>query len=198
MTRAKLFAKFESLFVLNKGVLEPYHNEGVKMRTAVALCPDCAGKYHEAAEQTLPYALQLLDKNEHRRKGGYFCIGDALGEVLDLFLVGSVPREKAFRYRELAQEKIRRLAAHPGHRTSYQSRNPALDHWGGAVRIRNPKHTVFFSFSGLSPDTLDEALVLMVAMQTGLVDQKVALRIAGRASGKYLKQLMDRRGPVVR
>ncbi len=162
------------------------------MRTVVALCPDCAGKLHRVAEQTFPHALQLLDKNERRRRGGYFCVADALGEVQDLFLVGEVVREKAFRYRELAKEKVRRLATHPGHRTSYQSRNPALDFWGGAVRIPHPKRIALLSFSGLSPDSLDEALVLMVAIETKILEPKKALRIAGRASGKYLKQLMDR------
>ena len=93
------------------------------------------------------------------RSGGYFCLADA-ETVLPLLImaVGQVPVEKAGKYLSFCQEKAKRLAEHPDHLSSWESRNPEKEQWGGAVRVGE----FIFSFSGL-PEMGDEAVMLAVA-----------------------------------
>ena len=101
-----------------------------------------------------------LDLSDDVHRGGYLCIADnATGAPLDVVKLGDPLPAKEGRYEELAKEKAWRLATRPWNDTSYQSRDPVRDRWGGAVRAGNH----IFSFSGLTPDLLDEALVLVVA-----------------------------------
>ncbi len=119
-------------------------------------CPD-AELIVGLASRVLEEALSL-GLSDHDHRGGYFCIADnKTGEPLDLVKLGEMKQTKEGRYEMLAQEKARRLAEHSAHRTSYESRNPQLDRWGGAIKVSH-----IFSFSGLS-EALDEALVLVVA-----------------------------------
>jgi hypothetical protein len=97
------------------------------------------------------------------RKGGYFCVADGLtGTPLLVAIVGEVPLEKAEKYMEFAQEKARRLAFQIGHVSSWESRDPDHNQWGGAIRIED----LIFSFSGL-PELADEAAMLGVGLMYG-------------------------------
>jgi hypothetical protein len=49
-----------------------------------------------------------------------------------------------------------------GHVSSWESRDPGHDRWGGAIRIED----LIFSFSGL-PELADEALMLGVGLMYG-------------------------------
>ena len=75
-----------------------------------------------------------------------------------LLPIGGVLEEKAEKYCAFAMEKVARLARHPDHRTSYESRDPEENKWGGAVRIGD----YIFSMSGL-PELADEAVMLTTA-----------------------------------
>lgn len=95
-------------------------------------------------------------------EGGYFCIADEDGRPLIVVAVGSLSNEKATKCFDLAQEKARRLAEHPEHLTSWESRDPNALKFGGAVKdLRNYPH--IYSFSGL-PEKVDEALMLAIAI----------------------------------
>ena len=101
-----------------------------------------------------------LDPVDRGRKGGWLYIADDKGQMVLHERIGTVTDpEKDRRYQLLSVEKAARLQAHPGHRTSWQSRDPDRDHWGGAFRTDDGW---IISFSGL-PELWDEALVLGVA-----------------------------------
>lgn len=106
------------------------------------------------------------------RRGGYLCIArrvDGQAVPLLIMLVGTLPEEKRVRCFELCQEKAARLAAHPDHVSSWQTRNvdvtPKL--YGGAILTDQPQGDIIISFSGLV-EKADEALALHLA--GGLLD----------------------------
>ena len=103
------------------------------------------------------------------RHGGYFAFTDQVGRPLLLSLIGTVPHEKLDRYRTFCLEKAARLASHVSHDLSRESRNPAKDQYGGAIKSL----PYILSFSGL-PEELDELLMFMVAVKTGVMRKDVA------------------------
>lgn len=83
------------------------------------------------------------------RRGGCFCLMDRkTGQVLLLAFVGVPPREKMDKYQKFALEKAKRLFRYPEHTTSWESRNPKKNQWGGAVAGEE----FIYSFSGLPED----------------------------------------------
>ncbi len=108
------------------------------------------------ANNAVQTALMTLED----RTGGYFCLAEQNGRILTLTLLGTIPDlEKAKKYRHFAEEKALRLAEHSRHVSSWQSRDPKHDKWGGAIRTSN----LIFSFSGF-PELWDEALMLVTAV----------------------------------
>jgi len=108
------------------------------------------------------------------RAGGYLCVADAKnGLPLITMLVGEVPLEKAPKYLEFCQEKAARLAGHPDHQASWQSRNPEKNQWGGAIRFGDK----ILSFSGL-PERGDESAMLLVMAQYGDKNYDASWQIA--------------------
>ena len=122
------------------------------------------------------------------RTGGYFCLANAeTGLPLLVLPLGQVPLEKAEKYLRLCQEKAKRLAEHLEHLSSWESRNPDKEQWGGAVRVGN----LIFSFSGL-PEMGDEAVMLAVAGShyVGTKDVSETLStIASRSQNELWDQL---------
>ncbi len=114
------------------------------------------------------------------QRGGYLCIADGInGLPLVTVLMGEVSLQKAPKYLEFCQEKAARLAGHRDHESSYESRNPGKDRWGGAVRCGNK----IFSFSGL-PELGDEAVMLKAALLSN-TPIEVLERIAQRSNNPY-------------
>lgn len=106
------------------------------------------------AYSVVSYACRL--NGDENKNGGYLCIADQKGQAIAVFLVGKIPEEKKrLKYRALCEEKARRLAEHPEHISSWQSRDTINDQWGGAIKTG----AFIFSFSGL-PELWDEAIVL--------------------------------------
>ena len=98
------------------------------------------------------------DPNWQGRTGSYLCVtGARLGlPIYQPALIGIVSPEKSDRYFSLSQEKPRRLSQHPEHLSSWQSRNPDADQYGGAIKMGDKN----FSLSGY-PELGDEALSLI-------------------------------------
>lgn len=90
-------------------------------------------------------------------------------------IVGAPDPEKVLKYWELAQEKADRLANHreKGHRSSYQSRDPARMKWGGA--ICTPDDWIL-SFSGF-PELMDEGFMLALAHTAQLMSWQEAVAV---------------------
>ncbi len=108
------------------------------------------------------------------RHGGYLFVlapdGDGycsvVGHILD--------ESKRDRYRAFAEEKARRLASHPEHKTSFESRDEAKERYQGAIRTPGG---ACISFSG-RPSAEDEAICLMFALARGLLIPDEAKEIA--------------------
>lgn len=117
------------------------------------------------AHRALNETLEHTEADEEHR-GGFLCILTPGMPAPDLVTwIGECPWHRAERRFRLSQEKATRLAAHPDHFSSWQSRNPDKDQWGGAIRTRGP----IVSFSGL-PEKADEAICLATAWRCGLID----------------------------
>jgi hypothetical protein len=123
-----------------------------------------------ATEKALYAAFELFkDTPEWRgRKGGYLCVLDPITELPVLHVpIGILLADKVARYRELSLEKARRLARAWPHFSSYETRDPAANRYGGAIRTGK----WILSFSGL-PELADEALMIAVAIRMKFIDRK--------------------------
>ena len=118
------------------------------------------------------------------RTGVYFCIADERGEPAVIARVGEPTKPE--KYLAFCQEKAKRLAAHPEHVSSYQSRNPAQDHWGGAIRA----NYWLMAPSG-APELGDEALVMGTAWVLRLADEDTLAAIAKYSNNPYWQRLRD-------
>lgn len=130
------------------------------------------------------------------RRGGYFCLKilGADGFLIRPMLAGEVTNGKDEKYVAFCQEKALRLeaehAAH-GHVSSWQSRDPEHDKWGGAVLgPDDQKRQYAFSFSGL-PELCDEAVMLLTAVQVGHLTKAEAIEIARISNNTFFMHLSD-------
>lgn len=114
----------------------------------------------EIIGKTTVIVAKACSINHHEgKKGGWLCVSNSTGQVQAVLMIGTVPdSEKSRRYFNYCQEKAARLAEHRNHVSSWQSRDPDKDRWGGAIRCK--EHIL--SYSGLSSDLWDEAIVLTI------------------------------------
>lgn len=124
-------------------------------------------------------------REENRSAGGYLCIADEEVPVL-IGRIGNPVPEKLGKYLEFSQEKARRLAAHPQHDLSRESRNPDANQWGGAVRAGG----IIYSFSGL-PEELDEAYACLVAMEEADLSFPTVEELLTRCPNVFLDPLRE-------
>jgi hypothetical protein len=137
------------------------------------------------AEAIVGTANRILDRilahfDTGERKGGYLCVADQNGRPLLILAFGQVNEEKLPKYLEFCQEKALRLASHPEHISSWQSRNEAESRYGGAVRGKR----YIFSFSGL-PEKLDEVMTISLAMRCEDLDTAGADDISCISQNQY-------------
>lgn len=132
--------------------------------------------------------LQLI---EPPRTGGYLTVlsvEDRPHSVpLLVVQIGELTTEKIIKYHAFSREKAARLALnYTEHRSSWQNRDPDRDQWGGA--INTGRHIL--SFSGL-PELADEALMLAVALELGLLSNQQAKQIADISDNQIFRQLVE-------
>ncbi len=113
---------------------------------------------------------------------GYLSIFDpADGRLLFSIEIGKCPKEKFTGYARNSLEKGQRLACHSTHLSSWQSRDPKEQKWGGAIRAK-----YIVSFSGL-PEHADEALCIAIARFFGWMEdasaQAVIFELSGNTKG---------------
>jgi len=127
---------------------------------------------------------KYLPASEQRR-GGFLCVLPNIpyyAEPVPLMIamVGKPTASKERKYLELCQEKAIRLMANEKHLSSWQTRH--LDHqqYGGAIRAGD----FIFGFSGLI-ELADEAVLLMMALEIGLLSKEEVVAIA-QISGNNL------------
>ena len=142
-------------------------------------------RFVHRARQALHLALKTFGSRDEWkwRSGIYLCVADRkTGLPYLLIPIGKVPVGKAERYAHLALEKALRLANHSVHKSSWESRNPDSDKWGGAIRAG----AFIISISGL-PELGDEAVALQVVWPQ---DEPVQ-EIAAKSGNPYWKQLSE-------
>jgi hypothetical protein len=136
------------------------------------------------ASAALPFFLHSCGIKD--RAGGYLCEMNAEKQLVHIEKIGTVSAEKDRRYKSLAEEKCHRLLAHPTHNTSYESRNPNNDKWGGAIRLIDGAA----GFSGLA-ELDDEAFVMTLAIVAGHMRIEKAKGIAAPDNSTFQK-VIDR------
>lgn len=127
----------------------------------------------------------LTKKCSMSRDYGYFTVFD--DGVILICKLNAVPQEKLQKYLACSQEKAWRLHSKPADQTSFQSRNPERDKWGGAIRACGSH---ILSFSGLPNELFDEALMAYVACTAGWIDKSDALKIAAISSNSYVAEIL--------
>lgn len=128
---------------------------------------------------------------EEQKHGGFLCVvqGTNLGlPPVAMIMIGGPRLSKQAKYAELSKEKARRLAGFPLAKSSWQSRNPSIDCWGGAVRCKDKDGIIILSFSGLTEEA-DEALVLLVAVLCNLLTREEAAEIARISNNELYKEI---------
>jgi hypothetical protein len=130
---------------------------------------------YDSLRDLLHIAKAIAAKHgETPRSGGYFCAARADdGSPFHLSRWGLVPPSHDEKYRAYVLEKPRRLALHPTHVASSQSRNEKRNEYGGAIRTN--QHLL--SFSGL-PELIDEPMMLAFGVKVGSLTLDEAMLIA--------------------
>ena len=110
-----------------------------------------------------------------QKSGGYLTLGYGGFEKKKVLPIGDFPEEKAEKYFRLSQEKAHRVYSdwlrNPNETiSSYQTRNPEENKWGGAVLFNKDKGNIV-SFSGLS-EIADEALSLSLGFYLELMQDE--------------------------
>lgn len=94
------------------------------------------------------------------REGVVICVADTTGIIL-VCTIGEIPNpENEAKYRKNATEKALRVLQNPSHISSWQTRDPNLERWGGGVRLND---TTAVGVSGLS-EHCDEAMALFISL----------------------------------
>lgn len=147
----------------------------------------------EAAEAVLASMREkgLIDES---RTGGYMTVlfpGDRfLPPPLLVAQIGEpADPEKIEKYFSFSQEKAQRLITNAnvaGQLSSWQSRDPQKNKWGGAIRAGD----YILSFSGL-PELADEALMLAVAVSLKMLIPEQADWIADISDNDFYRRLIE-------
>jgi hypothetical protein len=139
-------------------------------------------------------ALSIIDLT---RTGGFVAVleirnGPTARTPILVARIGEVSQAKHQKYHDFSAEKALRLQTYShsdGHQhvSSWQSRDPDQDRWGGAILAG--MHIL--SFSGL-PELADEALMLAVAVKLRLLSASKAMEIAQLSDNGFYRLIVDK------
>lgn len=140
----------------------------------------------DKAEDTFREAMRLMD--EPMRTGAALTIINVDEEKSLSFtaFVGMPPKDKAQKYFAFSIEKARRLRASPDDESSFQSRNPDKNKWGGAIR----SEPIIISVSGF-PEHWDEAVALVMAVRGSSMRAARARSIAAHSKNPHFESLLE-------
>jgi hypothetical protein len=150
----------------------------------------------EAAEYLVDISRKLNGNPNPEKSGGWLTIlynprGISGKNVLS---VGNFPTEKNFKYHNLSQEKAYRLLAHHFRDeeafSSYQTRKPEENKWGGAVLEDVPSISRIISFSGLA-EKIDEALSLsLIQYLNGYLNENLAKKVVEFSENEFYEPMI--------
>jgi hypothetical protein len=125
------------------------------------------------ADQVVKAIIRLVNSEGQERTGAYLCVIDRETHQLILHaLIGDGPPDKVSKWREFSAEKCVRLLGHPEHETSFDSRSPDDNRWGGAVLGTD----YAFGLSGLK-ELDDEAAMFHLAVMLNQRDGQATLSV---------------------
>lgn len=137
----------------------------------------------EMMDEVLHYTGNLSPDME----GGYFCLTVPekscrfSGRFSGPMLVGRPDEQEKETYFILSQEKADRLGVNHnllGHLSSFQSRDPVKNKWGGSIIVRDEFNCPYIlSFAGLTEHE-NEAVMLLVGISKGWLTEIEAIHIA--------------------
>lgn len=148
------------------------------------------------AERVVDVALELIKNSGINDKTGgiFYCLNWSTGKFLLMANIGYNDPKQVPARMAVAQEKAYRtflLTGRTSFVTSYDSREPALGLWGGAVGIQSRKgDDLVLSFSGL-PELWDEAAMFVTAVRSHLVSQYMVLAQISEERNPHLRPLLD-------
>lgn len=134
---------------------------------------------------------QVTDNPNPEKQGGYLTVRVDGEDSLVCPMGKGVPEEKWNQYRKYSMEKALRLASHAHHSSSWQTRQPDINRYGGAIRVPRGQlitWDVIISFSGL-PEQLDEALMLVAACKMKWMDVDQISAIASQNDNPFINNL---------
>lgn len=140
----------------------------------------------DVVDDTFQMAMKLM--NEPARTGAALTIIN-LDESRPLSFttrVGRPPKDKAQKYDAISIEKARRLLASPHDESSYQSRDPDNDKWGGAIK----SDPIIISISGFH-ELWDEAIGLILAVRGSSLRAVRADLIAAYSKNPHFEPLLE-------
>lgn len=142
---------------------------------------DELARFTKLLQASFPAIAALAPNN---RRGAVVTVRmDTRAGPIERVVLGDFPElGKEERYNQLAHEKIMRLSVNKDDVSSFETRNPEDDRWGGA--IRSLPTNILLSCSGL-PELLDEAYMLAVAVKLGWCSPIRAKRIMQRSQNNY-------------
>jgi len=150
-------------------------------------------KIVDYAAHVIMRAVDLLGQPGQPGKcGGYLAVWSIYlpppGRLELLAAFGYQLQETLAKRMEVAMEKCRRLdnGDGQGHLTSYESRNPEIGRWGGAVR--GLQH--IYSFSGL-PELWDEAAMFVLAIRLHELRESDVLAQISEERNPHLRPLLE-------
>lgn len=148
------------------------------------------------AERVVDVAVVLIKESgiDDKTGGIFYCLNWSTGKFLLMASIGyNDPKQMPARM-AVAQEKAYRVFVLTGMTTfvtSYDSRNPDLGLWGGAVGIRgrNDRSDLVLSFSGL-PELWDEAAMLVTAVPSHEMSEDMVLAHISDERNPHLRPLL--------
>jgi hypothetical protein len=142
---------------------------------------------------------QTIDGNTAPEKaGGWLTLASSNCENINSFAFHPISKEKEIKYLNFSREKAHRLYAHflregaPSIFSSYQSRSPEENKWGGSVIFGLNNDSKIISFSGLT-EHCDEALSLSLGYYLGLEnDEKFAKRVIDYSQNPIFEEMFHK------
>ncbi len=156
-------------------------------------------QYHTTIVRRSARIMNIVASNvagvaQFTKKGGSYGALHIRGEdiskypvMVTAFYGTEPPTTRSYR---LAVEKAERLAQNPSHATSYESRIPGHEMYGGAIRIPPGCGIGYLSWSGFSEEE-DEAFMLSVALRAGIIELPYAKMIV-QHTGNRAFEIIDR------
>lgn len=139
-------------------------------------------------------AAALVDEHDGARGGGAFHLRTATGMELYKDVFRNPDSEETAEYARLAVEKTARLAQHPEHLLSWESKEDAAGQHQGGVRAPNGLLGAFSGFSAEAAEAAeeDEVLVLWVFTKMDWMSVEQAREAALVSSNRRYTELMKK------